>query len=347
MDASQHNGFMQRCLQLAEMGRGWVAPNPMVGAVLVYNEMIIGEGYHQKFGGPHAEVNCINSVPPQLRCFIEHAVLYVSLEPCAHYGKTPPCSSFIIQHKIQKVVIGCRDPFTAVNGKGIEQLLQAGIEVIVGVLEVACQNLNAHFFHFHTKHQPFISLKWAQTADGFIGSNKKKRLLISSATVNRLVHRWRAAHMAIMVGTQTTLLDNPTLNNRYWPGNTPAKLILDLKHRLPEQLAVWDPPNTAYVFTHMQEMHQKQVQTILMNQQMALVPQILEACVKLGFQSILIEGGAQLLQSFIDENCFNEIICIQHKQMQVNDGVKAPHFNAKLYKQKTIEQQDIFYYQPL
>src|SRR5258706_4656586 len=246
---------MYRCLQLAAPGAGYVAPNPMVGAVLVHNGRIIGEGYHQHYGEAHAEVNCINQAALSgLIDTIPESTLVVSLEPCTHFGKTPPCADLIIKHKIPKVVIGCRDPFGEVNGKGIEKLKAAGIEVEQGVLEKECIDLNKRFFVFHTQHRPYIILKWAETADGFIApslpaapsinlwrpmegrieeDSTSRRLLISNEYTDRVVHKWRSEEAAILVGTNTVENDNPELTTRLWPGNSPVRLVVDMNLRLP------------------------------------------------------------------------------------------------------------------
>ena len=202
---------MHRCIQLAKLGAGYVAPNPMVGAVLVQRDRIIGEGYHQQYGGPHAEVNCIASVNETDKDLISASTLYVSLEPCSHFGKTPPCADMIIKHKIPKVVIGSRDPSKEVNGKGIEKLKAAGVEVEVGILENECKTLNRRFFIFNTQHRPYIILKWAQTADHKIAGITDERLFISSEVTNRLVHKWRSEEASILVGTNTALYDDPEL----------------------------------------------------------------------------------------------------------------------------------------
>ena len=218
---------MQRCIELAQLGAGTVAPNPLVGAVLVYNERIIGEGYHQQFGQAHAEVNCISAVAEADRELISLSTLYVSLEPCAHFGKTPPCTDLIIAHKIPTVVIGCRDPFKEVDGKGIEKLLAAAVEIVHPFMEAACRELNKRFFTFHTKQRPYIILKWAQTDNGIIGHSDHSRLLISNDFTNRLVHKWRSEEAGIMVGTNTALFDNPSLGNRLWNGAQPVRLVVD------------------------------------------------------------------------------------------------------------------------
>ena len=231
---------MHRCLELAQLAAGNTAPNPMVGSVLVHNDKIIGEGYHQVYGQAHAEVNCISSVKPEHQGLIPQSTIYVSLEPCAHFGKTPPCADLIIKHQIPKVVVGCRDPFVQVNGKGIEKLQAAGIEVTVGVLEKECKELNKRFFTFHTEHRPYIILKWAQTADLKIAAEDYGRVLISNAQSNRIVHKWRSEEMAILVGTNTALFDDPELNTRLWPGGHPIRLVVDMNLRLPSSLKLFN-----------------------------------------------------------------------------------------------------------
>ncbi|MFI5128490.1 MAG: bifunctional diaminohydroxyphosphoribosylaminopyrimidine deaminase/5-amino-6-(5-phosphoribosylamino)uracil reductase RibD, partial [Chitinophagales bacterium] len=250
---------MYRCLELAKLGAGQVAPNPMVGAVLVHDDRIIGEGYHQKYGEAHAEVNCIGQAALSgLTDAISQSTLYVSLEPCSHFGKTPPCTDLIIKHKIPKVVIGCRDPFKEVNGKGIEKLIAAGIEVQQGVLEKECIDLNKRFLTFHTQHRPYIILKWAETADGFMAppapqggireESVRQRLLISNEYTNRLVHRWRSEEAAILVGTNTIENDDPELTTRLWPGHSPVRLIVDMNLRLPSSLKVFNGQEETIIF---------------------------------------------------------------------------------------------------
>ncbi|HVF98165.1 MAG TPA: bifunctional diaminohydroxyphosphoribosylaminopyrimidine deaminase/5-amino-6-(5-phosphoribosylamino)uracil reductase RibD, partial [Flavisolibacter sp.] len=216
-----HEIYMQRCLQLAGLATGNVAPNPVVGSVLVYNDRVIGEGYHKQFGQAHAEVDCIASVLEEDKPLINQSVLYVTLEPCAHFGKTPPCANLIIQEKIPKVVVGCRDPFLQVNGKGIEKLRAAGVDVTVGILEEDCKSLNKRFFVFHTQHRPFVVLKWAQSGNQKIGGADGKRIFISNDYTARLVHKWRSEEATILVGTNTAFYDNPRLDTRLWPGNNP------------------------------------------------------------------------------------------------------------------------------
>ena len=308
---------MYRCLDLARNGLGHVSPNPLVGAVLVHNDQIIGEGYHKKFGEAHAEVNCIDSVSEANRELIKESTLFVSLEPCAHFGKTPPCADLIIRHKIPKLVIGCRDPFKEVDGRGIEKLLAAGINVELGLLEVECKELNKRFFAFNTKHRPYIVLKWAQTAEGIIAAplnppqggtldSGNSRLLISNEYSNRLVHKWRSEEAAILVGTNTALLDDPSLTTRCWAGPAPVRLVLDMNLRLPSSLKIFNKEVSTIIFNSIKQEENGNLMYYLLNNQDKLIHQIMHALNQLNIQSLLVEGGARLLQSFIDEGLWDE-----------------------------------------
>ena len=322
--------YMQRCIQLAKLGHGMVAPNPMVGSVLVYKNQIIGEGYHQQYGQPHAEVNCINSVVEADKGLISQSTLYVSLEPCAHFGKTPPCADLIIKHQIPKVIIGCRDPFEAVNGKGIDKLLAACVDVTVGILEEECKILNKRFFTFHTKKRPYIVLKWAETANRFIGNDTQERLLISSETTNKLVHKWRSEEAAILVGTNTALLDNPSLTNRLWTGKQPIRLVLDKLLSLPKSLNIFDKKQLTIVFNLVK--HEEELNLIYykLKENAPLLQQIMDACYQLNIQSILVEGGNKTLQSFIDNELWDEARAITNTQLTIEKGVPSPIlFNAR------------------
>lgn len=337
---------MHRCLQLAALGAGNVAPNPMVGSVLVYEDRVIGEGYHSQYGQAHAEVNCIASVKEKDKPLIPKATLYVSLEPCAHWGKTPPCADLIVANKIPKVVIGCRDPFPQVNGKGIEKLQAAGVEVSLGVLEPECRELNKRFFTFHTKHRPYIFLKWAQSGNQKIGSTKSERVFISNEYSNRLVHKWRSEEAAILVGTNTALNDNPQLGSRHWPGKNPLRLVIDMNLRLPHSLQLFDESITTIVFNKHQHSlpfekitlaELKGVQYYQVTEDVSLVHQVLNGLYHLGVQSVLIEGGARLLQTFIDEEAWDEARIITNAQLTINDGLPAPELtNEQLVSSETI-----------
>lgn len=333
MAASPHHTYMHRCLQLARLGAGSVAPNPMVGAVLVHEDRIIGEGYHQQYGGPHAEVVCIASVKEEDRQLIARSVLYVSLEPCAHFGKTPPCADLILAHRIPKVVVGCRDPFAAVNGKGIEKLIAAGVDVSVGILEEECRQLNKRFFCFHQQHRPYILLKWAQTADGKIAAADSERLMISNELSNRLMHGRRSEEMAILVGANTAMLDNPSLTTRLWPGKSPLRLVVDHHLRLPHHLHLFDAAVPTIVFNLLQHTVNddwqqakgwKGIGYYQISEDSLLVHQIIQALYQLNIQSVMVEGGAQLLQSFIDEGLWDEVNVITNTELFADAGLPAP-----------------------
>ncbi len=338
---------MQRCIQLAKLGAGNTAPNPMVGAVLVYDDKVIGEGYHQQYGKAHAEVNCINSVHQNSKYQIPDSTLYVSLEPCSHFGKTPPCSDLIIQQQIKKVVIGCSDSFKEVNGRGIEKLKAAGIEVITNVLEQECRQLNKRFFTFHEKQRPFVVLKWAETLDKKMGSNNNTRMLISNSYSNRLVHKWRSEEAAILVGPHTALLDNPSLNNRLWYGNNPVRLVIDKQLQLPPTLTIFNGQQQTIVFNFLKHETEGSTMFYQLNGQEDFLQQLLHACYQLNLQSILVEGGAKLLQSFIDKKLWDEARIITNTTLIADNGVNAPIFAGKLTGHQQISTDNIKYYLPL
>lgn len=349
---------MKRCLELALLGAGHVAPNPMVGAVLVFDERIIGEGYHERYGEAHAEVNCIRSVRPEDLALIGRSTMYVSLEPCAHHGKTPPCADLIIKMNIPRVVVGCRDPFKEVNGKGIEKLLAAGITVDQGVLEEECIYLNRRFFTFNVHHRPWILLKWAQSANGKIATYGG-RTLISNEYTNRLVHKWRSEEASILVGTNTALSDDPELTARLWNGPDPVRLVVDKKLRLPRHLKIFDGKVRTIVFNAAR--HDMGEASGLeapgsgspgyyqLAEDSNLVHQLVIALYQLKIQSVLVEGGAKLLQSFIDEGYWDEARIITNKSMQIPDGLAAPELGASrlLLTEERFSDTIQFYGNPL
>jgi len=318
--------FMHRCLELAKRGAGYVAPNPMVGAVLVHDGRIIGEGFHQQYGGPHAEVNCINSVREQDKDKVTSSVLYVSLEPCSHFGKTPPCTDLVITNKIPEVVIGCRDPFKEVDGKGIEKLKAAGVKVFYGILEKECQQLNKRFFTFHTKHRPYIILKWAETADGKIAGDGTNRLLISNEQTNRLVHKWRSEETSILVGTNTALQDDPELTTRNWNGPSPIRLVVDMDLKLPASLKIFNDKQRTVIFNKVKHEEKDRLFYYQVTEDVSLVHQIANALYQMKIQSVVVEGGARLLQSFIDEEMWDEGRIIKNEKLIINNGLSAPAF---------------------
>ncbi len=347
---------MQRCIELAKKGAGFVAPNPMVGAVLAYNGRIIGEGWHQRYGESHAEVNCIASVEEEDKNLISASTLYVSLEPCSHFGKTPPCANHIISWSIPRVVIGCRDPFNQVNGKGIEKLEAAGVLVEVGLLEQECREMNRRFLVFHTQHRPYVVLKWAQTMDGCMGfapeggslNSVAKRLFISNEYSNRLVHRWRSEEASILVGTTTALLDDPELTARLWPGESPVRLVVDMDLKLPSSWKIFNRQTPTIIFNtkqHSGELGDAARPGLMYYQvihAVSLVPQLLNALYQLNIQSVLVEGGATLLQSFIDVGVWDEARVITNEELTLgrvrdNNKLDAPVLN----KSKMVFQQKI------
>lgn len=317
---------MQRCIQLAKLGAGNVAPNPMVGAVLVYNDRIIGEGYHQKYGEPHAEVNCINSVLPENEELIEKSSLYVSLEPCSHYGKTPPCADLIIKNRIKKVVIGCKDIYKEVSGKGIQKLLDQGITVITGVLETECIWLNRRFFTFHQNDKPYVILKWAQSANAKIGS-AGKRILISNEYSNRLVHKWRSEEAAILVGTHTALNDDPSLTTRLWEGKNPVRIVIDKELILPGNLKIFNPEAKTIIFNFYKDSIEKHLQFIKISGD-HFTREMLHCLLRLHIQSVLVEGGSKTLQSFIDAGLWDEARVITNEVMVIEGGIDAPEIKG-------------------
>ncbi len=318
---------MRRCLQLAANGRKNAQPNPMVGAVIVCDGRIIGEGYHVRCGEGHAEVNAIASVKEEDMHLLCKSTIYVSLEPCAHYGKTPPCADLIIQKKLHRAVVGCVDPFAKVYGRGIQKLRDAGIEVTVGVLESECMELNKRFMTFHSKHRPFVTLKWAQSADGFIDTcSDKPRAIISNGYTRMLGHKRRAEHQAIIVGRRTALLDNPSLTTRDWYGNNPVRIVVDRLGKLPSSLHVFDGTVPTLVFSSSDikpQIKHENIETLPIDFKCDIIPQILEELYKRGVQTLLVEGGRELLQSFIDDNLWDEAY-IETGNKMLYDGVKAP-----------------------
>lgn len=349
---------MHRCLSLARLAAGDVAPNPMVGAVMVFEDKIIGEGYHKQYGMAHAEVNCIDDVAAGYRLsglrnekeideILEKSCLYVSLEPCAHFGKTPPCADLIIRKRIPKVIIGCRDPFTLVDGRGIEKLKSAGVEVITDVLIDECRALNKRFFTFHSLQRPYIILKWAQTADVKIAANDSSRLLITNEFTNRKVHQWRSEEASIMVGTNTALLDNPSLNTRFWPGNNPVRIVPDMKLRLPHSLHIFNGQAKTIIFNSRRHEEKGGVVYHRIKGDMPLVNEITSALYKLNVQSVLVEGGTRLLQSFIDAQTWDEARVITNTRMEIRNGPGAPRLpETVLLEEYNIHQDNIRIFQP-
>ena len=318
---------MQRCLKLAKEGMGLVSPNPMVGCVIVYNSEIIGEGFHQKYGEAHAEVNAINSVSD--KSLLNKSTLYVNLEPCAHFGKTPPCANLIIEYKIPKVIIGCMDSFSEVSGKGIEKLKNEGIEIVVGILEKESRMLNKRFFTFYEKNRPYVILKWAESKDGFIApNNQKEPFWMSSSQSKELVHKWRAKEDAILVGRITAEKDNPSLTVREVTGENPIRIVIDKDLKLSSNLNLFDSAAKTIIFNTIKTKAIGNNYFIKINFN-NLIKNILQELYKQKIQSVIIEGGATTLQSFIKEKLWDETrIFTTNKEL--NDGVKSPNIEGEI-----------------
>jgi diaminohydroxyphosphoribosylaminopyrimidine deaminase / 5-amino-6-(5-phosphoribosylamino)uracil reductase len=326
---STSHKFMQRCLDLALLGMGEVAPNPMVGCVIVHDGIIIGEGYHQRIGGPHAEVNAIHSVKNTE--LLAQSILYVSLEPCAHFGKTPPCSDLIIECRIPKVVIGTVDPFATVAGKGIERMQAAGIEVEVSILQVECRNLNRRFFTFHEKNRPYILLKWAQTLDGFIDTDRTETqhpTWITNALAKRLVHKQRSEESAILIGTNTAEFDNPALTVREWTGNQPVRMVIDRTQRLNSGLQIFNGKAQTWVFTEVDKPDSENLKFIRLDFDQDILPQMLSELYERNILSVVVEGGSILLNSFLKDDLWDEAFVYTGNQF-FGKGVPAPNISGE------------------
>lgn len=328
---SNHETYITRCLNIAKNGLGTTRPNPMVGSVIVFNNCIIGEGFTSKYGGNHAEVNAINSVKD--KALLKEATIYVTLEPCSHFGKTPPCSDLIIKHQIPNVVIGCIDDNIAVAGKGIEKLNQAGCTVIVGVLENECKAHHKRFFTFHNKKRPYIILKWAETLDGFIAPETRtaqKPVWITNEFSRQLVHKWRTEEQAILVGTNTVLQDNPSLTARDWVGQHPIRVVLDKDGELSKDLTIFNDEAETIVLGRMMEAPHLKFQIPNSN-----AKYICDTLYSKNINSVIIEGGTKTLQTFINENLWDEAR-IFTGNTSFKNGIKAPRFLGTLISEEKI-----------
>ncbi len=320
-----HEIFMKRCLELAAMGLGNVAPNPMVGSVIVHEGKIIGEGYHRRYGEAHAEVNAINSVSD--KSLLKNANLYVNLEPCAHYGKTPPCAELIAKLQIPRVVIGSGDPNPLVNGKGTAMLKEAGCEVISNILNDACKDLNRRFFTFQQKQRPYIILKWAETADGYIDkirSSDEKPQWISNEASRILVHKWRSEEQGIWVGANTALMDNPQLNVRDWKGADPVRIVIDNELTLPLNLRIFDGKQKTIVFTlKNSNLVTENVEYVKLPSDIDKISFVLNHLYCNKILSVIVEGGAKLVGLLIERNLWDEARVFQGKAL-FGGGICAP-----------------------
>jgi diaminohydroxyphosphoribosylaminopyrimidine deaminase/5-amino-6-(5-phosphoribosylamino)uracil reductase len=331
--------FMLRCIELAEMGLGHTAPNPLVGCVIIHKEKIIGEGFHQQFGEAHAEVNAINSI--KNKELLNNSTLYVTLEPCSHFGKTPPCADLIVKSGIPRVVIASQDPFPKVAGKGIEILKNAGVNVQTGVLKKEYEFVNRRFFTFFKKQRPYIILKWAQTKDGFIDvertDDSSKITWITNETCRTLVHKWRSEEQAILIGSNTAINDNPELTVRSWTGKNPLRIVIDKNNCLPKNLKVFnDKAPTIIISEKFNEKNsEKNIETLVISFNDNLVEGILNELYNRNIQSVIIEGGAQTLNSFICKNLWDEARVFTG-DITFDKGLSAPIINKEPFSSEMI-----------
>ena len=335
-----HEIYMQRCLDLAQKALGKTYPNPMVGCVIVHNEVIIGEGFHDKAGEAHAEINAVNSVKnPEL---LKESTIYVSLEPCAHFGKTPPCANKIVEIGFKKVVIGTLDSHDKVNGKGKQIIEDAGIEVVSGVLEEECQELNKRFFTFHQKQRPFIILKWAASADGFLDKDFKPTK-IGNPLTKQFVHQLRSQEHAILVGTQTALTDNPRLTTREVVGRNPVRILIDFELKVPQAFNLYNKEAQTIIFNSDKESIEENITSIKIPRE-GFLENLMQKLFEQQIQSVIIEGGRFTLQQFIDKNLWDETIIIKNEKLHLLNGTNAPNFKAQKFEAKQFRDNTIEFY---
>ena len=339
-----HIKFMQRCLDLANKGLGQTYPNPLVGSVLVYNGKIVSEGWHQKKGEAHAEVHAINNL--KNKSLLNQCTLYVNLEPCSHHGSTPPCSDLIILFGIPRVVIGCSDPYELVNGKGIQKLKKSGCEVILGVLEEEAKAINKRFFTYHRKKRPYIILKWAQSSDGFIAPTKECRLSedpfwLTNEASQTLSHLWRSQEQSILVGVQTVVDDNPSLTTRKVDGNSPLRIVIDPKGRIPKEAALLNDKNNTLVISSQKN---DTIEEVVVLDFTLILENLCSLLYDRNIQSVIIEGGSITLQAFIDSNLWDEARVFVTPSI-LKDGIKKPKLESTAQKSILIEEDrlDVFY----
>ena len=337
-----HEHFIEKCITLARKGILNVSPNPMVGCVIVYNDEIIGEGYHQEYGKSHAEVNAVKDVKD--KSLLSKSTLYVNLEPCCHHGKTPPCTDLIIKHNFSKVVIGCIDPFSEVSGKGIKKLEDNSIEVVHGVLEKKCKDLNRRFFYFHKYKRPYIILKWAKSKDNYIAPiNQEKPFWMTSKESKTLVHNWRAEEDAILVGRKTVIADNPSLTVRMCEGKNPIRLVIDKSLSLDNNYNIFDDNAETLVFNNIKSdivSNTIYIKTDFNN----LIEEILNELYKRNILSLIVEGGAITINSFIENNLYDEIRLFTTEKVLEN-GILSPQIpNIKMTKTTIINKDKLEVY---
>ena len=334
--------FMQRALELAKLGVGNVSPNPLVGCVIVCDDTIIGEGWHKKYGEAHAEVNAVNSIRDKE--VLKNSTVYVNLEPCSHIGKTPPCADLLIKHRVNKVVIANNDPNPLVAGNGIKKLKEAGIEVVLGVLENEGRKLNRRFFTFIEDQRPIIILKWAQTQDGFIAHSNYESRWISSEFSRQLVHKWRSEEDAVLVGTKTAAHDNPTLSVRDWSGRNPTRVVIDRFLRLPSNLKLFDKTQKTICYNVLKHEEHPNLNLVRLDEN-DFINQLVHDLYKQKIQSLIVEGGAQILKLFIDAGLWDEARIFTSTRA-FGDGIAAPTLKGDLISQELVSNDSLKIYTP-
>ncbi|WP_299461885.1 bifunctional diaminohydroxyphosphoribosylaminopyrimidine deaminase/5-amino-6-(5-phosphoribosylamino)uracil reductase RibD [uncultured Microscilla sp.] len=332
--------FMQRALDLAVLGAGKVSPNPMVGCVIVHQEQIIGEGWHRFYGKAHAEVNAVNAV--ENKALLSEATVYVTLEPCAHQGKTPPCADLLTKHQVKRVVVCNRDPHPLVGGKGLEKLRMAGIEVTVGILEAQGKELNKRFFTGLLKQRPYVIFKWAETADGFIARKNYESKWISNKMSRMLVHKWRTEEDSIMVGSNTARYDNPKLNARLWKGRNPARVVIDRRLKLPSNLHLYNQQQLTLVYNQLSRSQASNLEFVKLDKDKFLEEVLLDLYEK-NIRSVIVEGGSTLINLLIEQNMWDEARVFKSTQTVFHEGIKAPKVQGHLVNTERI--MDDFYYE--
>lgn len=332
--------YIKRCIELAQKALGETYPNPLVGSVIVHNGKIIGEGYHKKAGENHAEINAINSV--ENFELLKESTIYVSLEPCSHFGKTPPCSLKIKEIGFKKVVIGTLDSHEKVNGKGKQILENAGIEVVSGILDEDCRNLNKRFFTFHEKKRPFIILKWAESGDGFIDKDFKPTQ-ISNELASQFVHQLRSEEHAILVGTKTALVDNPSLTTRLVEGRNPVRILIDFDLKVPRNYNIYNNEASILIFNSIKNSEEENIKFIKLEKGNFL-KNLMEKLYENQIQSVIIEGGNHTLQQFIDENLWDEAIIIKNENLKLKNGTKAPKFDFNPFKIQNFRDNTVVFF---
>jgi len=334
--------MMRRALDLARLGTGYARPNPLVGCVITHEGRIIGEGWHRQYGGPHAEVNAVQSVTePQL---LAGSRVYVTLEPCSHFGKTPPCADLLIEKQVAEVVVCNLDPNPLVAGQGLQKLRDAGIRVETGLLEAEGHWLNRRFFTFQEQQRPYVVLKWAETADGYLAGPYFQPVPISGELSRVAVHQWRAEEQAILVGTRTALHDNPRLNVREWPGQSPLRLVIDKNLSLPPTHHLFDGSQPTVVYTYRERAAREGVDFVMLSEAEDLFPQILQSLARRNVQSVLVEGGPTVLSSLLKDGLWDEARVIRAPK-RLGGGVPAPHLGlAGLHEQFSLGKDEVFIY---